>query len=502
MRRLAALAAGALLLLVSGCGGSGNSITLTGSGPVPTASPPSLGSLSSSGAGHSFYEIYEPVGPVRGTMLLVHGGAWQDNRGTEGARFFNAEYALTLRAAGWRVVNISYSQGYRPAGPPNPVPMLRDVVAFYDQVRSAFGGPVCAYGQSAGGHLTGMLAAERPNLTCAVLDAAPTDLPTMLHHSNARGYVEHTFGTNPSTLAQWSPARVWRKTIHTPVYATFARTDPTVPPQQGDALKAADPKANISVLPSGTFRWLHTFVDLTSLENRDLTGLIGWLKGITKPTSNAPGTGTDVGSGCDVPPPAGQRSRLMLAGDAWQPQSSWVVGQSALIAATRGCSGAAYYQDDGISIWAWSSAPTPLAAGQTASLTLAPGRAISQLSVSFRGFLANPQDWNLGLYASTSTTGPVSTPVATCDRGNCTGLGLFKTSSGSLLTTSGSHSNPDQSSKAPSATFTVPSGTVRVAWQLECAASSGCPLQSIAHPRARDPLGQPAIFSIYSADAR
>jgi hypothetical protein len=496
------LAAGLLAALLSGCGGGG-AVTLTGqTKPPPHSTPPALGSLDSSGAGNRFYEIYDPVGPVRGTMLLLHGGGWQDSRGgVNSPRANEATPALTLRAEGWRVVDIGYTQGYRPGAKPDPIPMLRDVVAFYDQVHSAFGGPVCAYGQSAGAHLSGMLAVERPTLTCAVLDASPTDLPSMARETNsaALGLIQNTFGSNASTLAQWSPARDWASTIHTAIFATYGANDPVVPPQQGDILHAVDPKANVAVLPGGAFFWLHSEVDYNSLFKREVTDLTNWLGGLTPPGKDAP-PGTDVGSACDVQPPAGQRSKLMVTGDAWQQESSWKVGQQPLIAATRGCSGSAYWQDDGLSLWAWSPASSTLPQGQSASLTLAPGHTISRLSVSFRGFLAAPQDWRLGLYASTSTGGPVSTPVAACDRGNCTGLGLFRTSLGSLLTSNGSKSDPDQADKPPSATFMLPAGTVRVAWQLECVASSGCPVQTISQPRPRDPLGQPAIFSIYSAD--
>ena len=499
MRLKGWLLTGLLAALLSGCGGGGVKVPPTQAPPHST--PPVLGSLDSSGAGDRFYEIYDPVGPPRGTMLLIHGGGWLDDRGTQSPRYYNATAALTLRAEGWRVVNVGYTPGYRPTTAPDPVPMLRDVVAFYDQIRSAFGGPVCAYGQSAGGLLTAMLAVERPTLTCAVLDAAPTDLSSMLPKSNAQNFIKGTFGTNPSTLEQWSPARDWRSSIQTPVYATFAANDQTVPPQQGAIFKAADPKANVDTIPGGAFYWLHSLVDYNSLASRELTGLAAWLKGNVPQASAAAGAaGTDTGGECALQAPAGQRYKLMLAGDAWQQQSTWTVGQPTLIAATRGCSGSSYWQDDGLSLWAWSSGSTPLPRGQSASLTLAPGHTISRLSISFRGFLANPQEWNLGLYASTGESGPVSTPVATCDRGSCSGLGLFRTSSGSLVTAGGSTSDPDQSARPPSATFTLPAGTARIAWTLQCVASAGCPVQSIAHPRPRDPLGQQAIFSIYSAD--
>lgn len=493
MRLPSAVASGVLVALVSACGGA---VTPPKRVKAPAKStPPALGSLDSSGAGHRFYEIYEPAGAVRGTMLVIHGGGWKDSRGD--ARTDMASAALAMRAEGWRVLDISYSPGYKPAGTPlDPDPMLRDVVAFYDQIRQAYGDPICAYGQSAGAHLAAMLAVERPSLRCAILDAGPLDLPTLAKETDSAGrkLIRNTFGSDPVTLARWSPARDWRATIRTAVWATFAAGDPVVPPQQGDIFHAADAGSDVGVVPTGSFHWLHSNVDYGTLFSRDITSLFKWLDRIAPVKAHSPvAPGTDVGDGCDTMPAPGQRFKLMLAGDAWQELPSAGLEP---IAATRGCSGAADYQDDGLSLWALPGTGT-LPAGQTAQLVLDPDRIMSRLSVSFRGFLARPREWRLGLYASTRSQGPIAIPVATCDRGACMGLGLFGTSFGSLVTASGSKRDPDASGLAPSATFTLPAGTRRIAWQLACVASSGCSLAGIGDARLRDPLGQPAIFSLY-----
>jgi hypothetical protein len=137
---------------------------------------------------------------------------------------------------------------------------------------------------------------------------------------------------------------------------------------------------------------------------------------------------------------------------------------------------------------------------------LSPGHVLHHLSAAFRGFLARPQDWALGLYASTSTQGPIRTPVATCVSGHCSGLRLVSADGGSLIAASGSHGDPDAQGQPPTSRFALPAGTRRVAWELRCTAAGGCSLTGIANPpgtspRWRDPLGHPAIFSIYSVAA-
>ncbi|HEX6390019.1 MAG TPA: alpha/beta hydrolase [Solirubrobacteraceae bacterium] len=430
---------------------------------------------------------------MRGTMLTIHGGGWRSPRGD--ARRTLASTALTLMAGGWRVVNIDYTPG---AG--DPLPMLRDVVAFYDQARKAFGGTICAYGESAGGHLAAMLALERPSLTCAVLAAAPTDLPELARTAipELRRELRRTFGTDPATLEQWSPARLWNAGSGPALFATAADNDRTVPPRQLEALAAAEPDADTEVLPgaapgsAGAVAWMHSAVRNDALQSR-FASLGRWLDGIA-PRDGEPTGGKDAGRDCSA---LRDRAQLLRAGEAWQ--QGLTTGQAVI--ATRGCSGAGRWQDDGLSVWAFPSGTTA-ANGAQATLTLDPGRTLRSIDVALRGFLARPQEWDVGLYASTATRGEIDTPVATCERARCTRLRLVRTRAGSLITLSGSAENPDAGDAPPTGSFRLATGTRRLQWRLRCVAPSGCSLAAAANRRGvslrpRDPLGHPAILSVY-----
>jgi hypothetical protein len=504
LTQLAAALVAALSLGLAGCGGGSH--TTAAHGPVErTGGGPALGSLAISGAGHRFYEIYDPVGPARGTMLMLHGGGWKDQRGN--ARSALTVASLAFRANGWRVVNVSYSPGPpAPGHSLDPFPMMRDVVAFYDQIHRAFTGPICAYGESAGAHLAAMLAIERPSLTCAIISAAPLDLLPLLKLTSpvGVGFIRSTFGTRRSVLAAWSPALLWRRGIdRTAVFATDASNDTVVPPEQLRAFEAADPAVDGTVVSgasagsSDAVPWMHSDVSRTAIDAR-LEALDSWLNRIVPSRSEASvAAATSVGSDCDTIPAAGPaRWRLLLSGDAWR--QSATPGQ--LIAATRGCSGAAYWQDDGMSLWALpaTSPGQTLPDGSDAALTLTSSRALHRISASFRGFLGRPADWDLGLLAN-------GHQIAGCDAGHCSGFRLDTTDAGGLLAAGNSPGDPDTSNAAPSETFKLPAGTRTVSWQLRCVAPAGCATAAAVNAsgeslRSRDPLGQPAIFSLYRVD--
>src|SRR5690349_440691 len=103
---------------------------------------------------------------TRGVMITIHGGAWISS----GAQAMRAEApdAARYAAQGWLVDNIDYRPGRY---------ALRDTLAAYDSLRRAHPRlPICASGESSGGHLALMLAARRPGLACAISKAGPTDL--------------------------------------------------------------------------------------------------------------------------------------------------------------------------------------------------------------------------------------------------------------------------------------------------------------------------------------
>ena len=88
-------------------------------------------------------------------MILVHGGAWRGPDSREQARLLREPGDLLLRRR-WRVVSVDYRQGAQG---------LRDVVAAIERLGPRRGGaPLCLYGESAGGQLALVAAAERPSL--------------------------------------------------------------------------------------------------------------------------------------------------------------------------------------------------------------------------------------------------------------------------------------------------------------------------------------------------
>jgi acetyl esterase/lipase len=500
--------------LLAGCGGSAQE--------APGPGPSRLGSLQTSGAGHVFFEVYEPAVRPRGTMLVFHGGGWENRRGDARAGVFGP--AAIYRAQGWRVINAEYSQPAKVADPsaaPDGRPTLRDVVAFYDQARRAFGGPICATGPSAGGHLAAMLAVMRPSLRCALAEGAPTDLVTLRSEGDvtAAALADRAFGGTRSALAAWSPARLWDPArMHTHMFVTAADNDPFVATAQARAFQKADRDAVVEVLPGAqpgdpdATGFVHSAVRRTARvrlierEDRWLDRLVPPRTGGSAPTGRVPGA--PAGAACDsaVPradwakQPRDDRWRLLAAGRPW----TQVVTPGVLMAATAGCSGSARWQDDGISVWAFPTDDTQVPrGGEAAQVYEAPGAGtLTTVRASLRGFLARPSDWRVGLFASDATSGPVDDPVATCTKGRCTGLRLVGAHGGALVASPGS-GDPDATDEPPVQTFRLPRGTRRVAWRLTCVAPKSCDLRGIGRDkRERDPLGHPAILSLYRLDVR
>jgi hypothetical protein len=486
-------------LALAGCGRDGPPApTATGTAPAQ-----GLGSLAQSGAGHEFFEIYEPDRPPRGTMLLIHGGGWDDKPGDARNGLLGA--ALAYRAQGWRVVNVAYSSATATPNQPDPMPMMRDVVAFYDQIRRAFPGPVCASGPSAGGHLAAMLAVLRPRLTCAVIDAGPVDL-IALHdeHAQALTFADQAFGVDDAVLARWSPARLWRRGGHHPaVFAAYAHGDPYVPAGQGRALRRADPRAVVHLLPearagaANAAGFIHSDVtrsarvSVAAAEERFLAKVVPLTHRTPAPRR------LSATRSCDAAVPRANwssarrrdRWRLLRAGVAWTATQT----TGGLLAATIGCSGSGASQDDGLSVWAPPVKGQRAGAGTSAALTFSRGgRALHSVAFSVRGFLARPADWNVGLYAG-------STPIAACTAGRCRGLRLVHAHDGALVAGSGS-GNPDAVNEPPTQRVTLPAGTTSVALRLTCVHLGGCSLAGVS--RRRDPVGHPAILSIYAAVVR
>jgi hypothetical protein len=89
-----------------------------------------------------------------------------------------------------------------------------------------------------------------------------------------------------------------------------------------------------------------------------------------------------------------------------------------------------------------------------------------------------------------------------CDRGRCRGLRAVPGGGGTLLAAGGA-GDPDATDTPPVQRFVLPAGTRRVSWRLTCVAPSGCALDgSSKDARERDPVGHPAILSLYELQWR
>jgi dipeptidyl aminopeptidase/acylaminoacyl peptidase len=126
--------------------------------------------------------------------------------------------------------------------------------------------PICAAGQSAGGHLALMLAAARPSLDCVIAQAAPTDFPMLADSSRsgaaAAAQVAHVMlGGDP---VAWSPVH-WASRIRARVALSYATDDPLVPLSQGRVLASRLRGETVTILHPGTIPWVHTHVSSASL---------------------------------------------------------------------------------------------------------------------------------------------------------------------------------------------------------------------------------------------
>jgi dienelactone hydrolase len=232
------------------------------------ATTPDEGSTTALGDLPFAYEVGEPpAGPVRGVMLILHGGAWSSvGRAKLSITRGDAE---RWRARGWRTVNATY----RPCAA-----SVADVLSLYDRVRQTYGSalPICAFGRSAGGQLALLLAARRSKLACVVSEAGLADLAALPREQAAAG------ATGPGQVANWATAAFGADRLAdvsaagSPVKArvlyAIGAADTLVPWAQATDFAAAqrrrDPTAYVDTLrlAAGNALFEHAFVSDAALD--------------------------------------------------------------------------------------------------------------------------------------------------------------------------------------------------------------------------------------------
>ncbi len=138
--------------------------------PTPRSSRPEPGTRAGTYNG-DYYELGNPIPFRRHAPMLVilHGGGWWQIG--SGPVQSERPVADGWRRHRWRTLNLDYHGCASSVG---------DVIALYDHFRKlASGHAICAFGESAGGHLALMLAVNRPAVRCVIAYAAPMDLPAL-----------------------------------------------------------------------------------------------------------------------------------------------------------------------------------------------------------------------------------------------------------------------------------------------------------------------------------
>lgn len=186
----------------------------------------------------------------RGTMVLIHGGAWR-GPDAEHQQSLVHEPGELLVKRGWRVVSVDYKQGQ---------PGLQDILdAIGQEIVQPSGRLLCVYGESAGAQLALIAAARVPAVDCVVAAGAPTDFHAYFAEAEANRDASHRFvadtirsifGATPEATAPWDPIRN-AGAIDADVLLLRQAYDPLIPPEQVTRFLTARPTTEAIDLEAG-----------------------------------------------------------------------------------------------------------------------------------------------------------------------------------------------------------------------------------------------------------
>ena len=178
--------------------------------------------------------------PVRGTMIMVHGGGWTGPAATS-QRALMTMPGETLRQRNWRIVSVDYHAG---------AASLQDVVdAANAELSQKTGGLLCIYGESAGAQLALVAASRVPGVDCVVALAPPADFEAYqaeVDRSNdpdrriIANQMASVWGSTAEQRAPNDPVKV-AKSIQGDVLLMRQADDPLIPIEQIDNFVAARP---------------------------------------------------------------------------------------------------------------------------------------------------------------------------------------------------------------------------------------------------------------------
>ena len=193
----------------------------------------------------------DPAGPVRGTMVLVHGGAWAGHN-ERGQRVIMGEPGQLLLERGWRIVSVDMDEGA--AGIDGVLSAVGSELA-----HPASAGPLCIYGESAGAHLALVAASRQPAVDCVIGVGTLVDMARLEADGDTSSdanvqilgeRIKRFFGTSAEQLAPWNPVGL-APAIRADVLLLHEIDDPLVPAVHAARYQAAQPTTQVVELEPG-----------------------------------------------------------------------------------------------------------------------------------------------------------------------------------------------------------------------------------------------------------
>ena len=227
-----------------------------------------------------YADLHWAVGPVRGTVILIHGGFWRWN-----PEYFDGPTAAAklLATLGWNIWQIEYRSLGSGGGWPTT---LEDVSTAVDRLAEVPGierGRVITVGHSAGGHLAVWALGHTGPITLAggVSLAGVLDLRLAeregIGNNAAVNFLGGTSVTHPDRYDSASPSE--HPVVHIPVRIVHGTEDDEVPMSQSNSYVEAAKRTGQDVrlervkadhyvlIEPGTAAWAATLaaiVDLTA----------------------------------------------------------------------------------------------------------------------------------------------------------------------------------------------------------------------------------------------
>lgn len=230
---------------------------LGGPSEPPPAQPPPVSAPVVASAANS----------VRGTMILLHGGAWRGPDAEHQQQLVREPGTVAVQR-GWRVVSVDYKEGQ--GG-------LQDVLdGIGQELLRPSGRLLCIYGESAGGQLALVAAARLPAVDCVIAAGVPTDFQAYFAKAGSgldpalsfvADTIRKTFGETPEATAPWEPVRLAGQ-IDADVLLLHQVGDPIIPPEQVELFRSARPTTEAVELEAGDpakpdEKWVHGALSAT-----------------------------------------------------------------------------------------------------------------------------------------------------------------------------------------------------------------------------------------------